>query len=78
MLESLPETERPIWKKRLRGVGFHAEKREGVRDPAFRLLPRKVQEELAGTQFETLSNIYDKVDVEDMRTAMERAVAGLN
>jgi len=27
----------------------------------------------AGTRFKTLSSIYDKVDVEDMRAAMERA-----
>ena len=63
------------------GVGFHAEKREGVRDEVFRSMPPKVQAELAGTQFETLSSIYDKVDVEDMRAAMERAdraVSGLN
>ncbi len=81
LLKSLPETERPIWKERLRGVGFHAEKREGVRDPAFRSLPSKIQEELAGTRFETLSNIYDKVGVEEMRAAMEQvnqAVSGLN
>ena len=57
------------------------EKREGVRDPAFRLLPPKVQEELSGTQFETLSGIYDTVDVEEMRAAIQRAdkaVSGLN
>ena len=73
LLKSLPEIERPIWKERLRGVGFHAEKREGVRDPAFRLLPRKIQEELSGTQFATLSTIYDEVGVEDMRAEMKRA-----
>jgi hypothetical protein len=41
----------------------------------------KIQEELAGTRFETLSNIYDKVGVEEMRAAMEQvnqAVSGLN
>ena len=68
-------------RNRLLGVGFHAEKREGVRDPAFRSLPSKIQEELAGTRFETLSNIYDKVGVEEMRAAMEQvnqAVSGLN
>ncbi|MCZ6570947.1 MAG: hypothetical protein O7B23_12370 [Deltaproteobacteria bacterium] len=52
-----------------------------MRDPAFRSLPSKIQEELAGTRFETLSNIYDKVGVEEMRAAMEQvnqAVSGLN
>ena len=80
-LESMPEPERSQVRIRLAGVGYHAEKREGVRDPSFRRLPRKVQEELAGTRFETLSSIYDKVDVEDMRAAMEQAeaaVSGLN
>ncbi len=80
-LKSLPEPERNQVRNRLSGVGYHAEKREGVRDPAFRLLPRKVQEELAGTRFETLSSIYDKVDVEEMRAAMKQldeAVSGLN
>ena len=33
----------------------------------------KVQEELAGTRFETLSSIYDKVEVEEMRAAREQA-----
>ncbi len=80
-LESRPEPERNQLRNRLLGVGFHAEKREGVRDPAFRSLPSKIQEELAGTRFETLSNIYDKVGVEEMRAAMEQvnqAVSGLN
>ena len=52
-----------------------------VRDPAFRLLPRKIQEELSGTQFATLSAIYDEVGVEDMRAEMKRAdqaVSGLS
>jgi hypothetical protein len=62
-------------------VGYHSEKREGVRDKSFRSLPPKIQEELAGTRFETLSSIYDNVDVEDMRAAMkqvDQAVSGLN
>jgi hypothetical protein len=29
----------------LRGVGYHAEKRAGVRDPLFRAMPAKIQEE---------------------------------
>ncbi len=80
-LQTLPEPQRNQVRNRLLGVGFHAEKREGVRDPAFRSLPSKIQEELAGTRFETLSNIYDKVGVEEMRAAMEQvnqAVSGLN
>jgi len=56
-------------------LGFHGEKRAGVRDPRFRQLPPKVQEELAGTNWETLRRIYDDVSVEEMRAALVRAGA---
>lgn len=59
----------------IRGLGFHGEKRAGVRDPRFRQLPPKVQEELAGTNWETLRRIYDDVSVEEMRAALVRAGA---
>jgi len=57
-------------KRRLRGVGFHSEKRTGVRDPEFRKLPPSIQEALAGTDYDTLRKIYDDPSVEDMRNAI--------
>ena len=70
-LESVPEEDRAPLRARLKGVGFHSEKRAGVRDPAFRALPPAIQEELAGTKWSTLRDVYDEVSVEDMREAME-------
>lgn len=71
LLRSLPEAERKGWKERLRGVGFHAEKRAGVRDPEFRALPAKIQETIAGTRYTTLRDVYDEVTTEDVREAWE-------
>ena len=71
LLRSLPEAERPIWREMLRGVGFHAEKRAGVRDPAFRALPAKIQETIAGTRYTTLRDVYDEVTTDDVREAWE-------
>jgi integrase len=70
-LASLPEAEREDWKRRLRGVGFHAEKRAGVRDPEFRSLPAKIQETIAGTRYTTLRDVYDEVTTDDVREAWE-------
>ncbi len=47
-------------------LGYHAEERAGIRDPRFRALPPKVQEELAGTTWETMRRIYDFVDLQMM------------
>lgn len=71
LLESLPEAERPIWKEKLKGVGYHAEKRAGVRDPEFRALPAKIQETIAGTRYTTLRDVYDEVTTDDVREAWE-------
>jgi len=71
LLRSLPADEdRALWRERLRGVGYHAEKRTGVRDPRFRALPAKLQEAISGTSWETLRKVYDEVGVEEMREAM--------
>ncbi len=70
-LDSLPEPDRGAWKERLRGVGFHAEKRAGVRDPEFRALPAKIQETIAGTRYTTLRDVYDEVTTDDVREAWE-------
>lgn len=69
LLASLPPAEAEEWRKKLRGVGYHAEKRAGVRDPRFRALPPKVQEKLAGTKYETLKKVYDEVTSDDVREA---------
>ncbi len=53
--------------EQLQGLGFHAEKRAAVRDPRFRNLSPKVQEEFAGTNYATLRRVYDDVSVEEMR-----------
>jgi len=71
LLKPLSEGEREKWEERLRGVGFHAEKRAGVRDPEFRSLPAKIQETIAGTRYTTLRDVYDEVTTEDVREAWE-------
>ena len=63
--------ERAQLKERLWRLGYHGEKRAGVRDPEFRALPPAIQEELAGTNYNTLTRIYDKVTLEDMKQAIE-------
>jgi hypothetical protein len=70
-LGSLPEDEKDAWRKRLRGVGFHAEKRAGVRDPDFREMPAKYQETISGTRYATLRDVYDEVTPEEIREAWE-------
>jgi integrase len=68
-------TERERLREALRGVGFHSEKRAGVRDPRFRQLNRTEQEELAGTSWDVLSTVYDDVSEEDLRDAVRRLEA---
>lgn len=51
-------------------LGYHGEKRAGIRDARFRALPPKVQEELAGTTWETLRTVYDYVDLPELRLAV--------
>jgi integrase len=72
-LQDLAERER--LREALRGVGFHAEKRAGVRDPRFRQLSRTEQEELSGTSWDVLSTVYDDVSEEDLRDAVRRLEA---
>ncbi len=57
----------------LKGVGFHSEKRAGVRDPAFRSLPPKLQEAIARTNHGTLRSIYDHVELDELREGMRQA-----
>lgn len=57
-------------------INFPAEKRAGVRDPRFRSLPPKIQEQLAGTNYDTLRRIYDEVTVEEMQEAMAAVQLG--
>ena len=51
-------------------LGYHAEKRAGIRDSRFRALPPKVQEELAGTTWETMRRVYDYVDLPTLQDAV--------
>jgi integrase len=60
----------------LRGIGYHSEKRTGVRDPRFRQLSRTEQEELAGTSWDVLSTVYDDLTEEDLRDAVRRLETG--
>lgn len=55
----------------VKGLGFHSEKRAKVRDPEFRRLSPAVQEELVGTNYDTLRRVYDEVTVEDMRREID-------
>jgi integrase len=54
------------------GLGFHSEKRAGVRDPRFRALPDVLQEELAGTNYATLKEVYDEVSFADLEEAQRQ------
>lgn len=69
-IKAAPESQRDSLRLRLRGVGFHAEKRSFVRDPEFRNKPPKVQEAFVGTNHETLRKVYDEVTPDDLRAAM--------
>jgi integrase len=69
-LESIKNPDaREVTRAALRGVGFHAQKRYGVR--ARRHLPPKVLEALARTSFATLVAVYDHVSVEEMRAYVD-------
>ena len=70
-VRSMEGDERDSLKKALHRVGFHSELRAGVRDPEFRRLPPKVQEELSGKTYEMLTSIYDEITVNDMRSEGE-------
>ncbi len=57
---------------RIRGLGFHGEKRAGVRDPWFRELDPEMKETLSRTNHETLIAIYDEVELDEIRLAIQR------
>lgn len=75
---AVPRTRLDHWMRRtkrqqginLPRLGYHGEKRAGIRDPKFRSLDPAVQEELAGTTWETMRRIYDYVDVATMKDAV--------
>ena len=69
-IQAISEEDRSYLKARLRGVGYHAEKRALVRDPDFRLKPPKIQEEFVGTNYSTLRRVYDEVTPDAIREAM--------
>ena len=71
-----PDLERDTVRARLKGIGYHAEKRAAVRSKHARQLPPKIQEAFFGTRYETLKNVYDEVGPEDIRDAMSDA--GMN
>jgi len=70
VIEAVPEEMRVNLQARLRGVGYHAEKRALVRDPEFRKKPPKIQEKFVGTSHETLRTVYDEVTPDDLRAGM--------
>lgn len=55
----------------VRGLGFHGEKRAGVRDPWFRSLSDKTKEKLARTNYQTLVSVYDEIELDEMRMEMQ-------
>ena len=75
-LRNAPALEREKLRDRLRGLGYHAEKRAAVRSKMARRLPPKIQEAFFGTRYETLKNVYDEVGPDDIRDAMTDA--GMN
>lgn len=66
------EAERERLADALAGLGFHGEKRAGVRDPWFRALDPKMQEKLSRTNHRTLVDVYDDVTLDEMREALAR------
>jgi hypothetical protein len=54
------------------GLAFHGEKRAGVRDPWFRGLDPKTKEKLSRTNHNTLIAIYDDVEIDELREAIQR------
>jgi integrase len=76
-LRSIEDPEEQVrLREALRGIGYHSEKRAGVRDPRFRQLSRTEQEELAGTSWDVLSTVYDDLTEEDLRDAIRRLETG--
>lgn len=69
-LSATTVADRPTLREKLWRVGFHSEKRAGVRDPSFRALPHAIQEAFAGTSYAVLTNVSDHITAEDIRTAM--------
>lgn len=70
-LGSVSKAQRPGLTRRLFRVGFHSEKRAGVRDDWFRSKSATFQEEFSGTNWQTLHDVYDHMDVDDMRAEMQ-------
>jgi integrase len=71
LLSSLEdEQERDRMERRLRGLGYHGEKRAGVRDDWFRSLDPKRQETFSRTNHRTLVDVYDDVSLEEMRESL--------
>jgi hypothetical protein len=64
--------ERERMRAKLKGVGFHSEKRSAIRNPKFRELPPKMREQLARTSIKTQNDVYDEVGLDEMRVAVER------
>lgn len=56
----------------VRGLGFHSEKRAGVRDAWFRSLDPKMKEKFSRTNHRTLVDVYDEVSMEEMREALQQ------
>lgn len=75
LIDAAPEVDRSRLRKRLERLGFHSEKRAGVRNEHFRRLPPKVQEALASTNYETLRKVYDEVPMDTLRDAV-RSLSG--
>jgi hypothetical protein len=66
------QEERAQMRERLRGLGFHGEKRAAIRDPEFRRLPAKVREQLARTTEATQRLVYDEVPMEELHEVVRR------
>jgi hypothetical protein len=73
LLRSIEDpAERELMQERLRGLGFHGEKRAAIRDPEFRKLPAKVREALARTTEATQRLVYDDIPLEELHEAVRQ------
>lgn len=74
LLQSIEsDEERERIRQQLAGLGYHGEKRAAVRDPRFRRMSDKAQEAISRTSKQTLMEVYDDMDVEDLRREMNEA-----
>ena len=64
---------------KIRGLGYHGEKRALIRSSEFKRLRAKAAVEFVGTTYETMQRVYDFVDLPELQgavTTLDRAATG--